>query len=129
LFIYERYQDQTRPLTKGLTDKEALVRRVIYSIEQQYMDDLTMEEIVDRIPASRHYLMRTFKELTGMSIFHYLNLHRISQAKISLWFDEENVAEIGYKVGFKHPSHFSRNFKQVVGVSPEEYRRMKVTSV
>jgi AraC-like DNA-binding protein len=35
-----------------------------------------------------------------------------------------SVTTVSYKVGFKHLSHFSRIFKQHVGISPEAFKKM-----
>lgn len=52
------------------------------------------------------------------------NHRRISQARILILLDKERpITDIGLAVGFKHPAHFSRNFKHVLGMSPEQYRR------
>jgi AraC family transcriptional activator of pobA len=43
-------------------------------------------------------------------------------AKEKVFDLSKTVSEIAYELGFKYPQHFSRSFKQHVGVSPNEYR-------
>ncbi|MCK9912405.1 helix-turn-helix transcriptional regulator, partial [Microbacteriaceae bacterium K1510] len=70
------------------------------------------------------YLSRTFKEVTGVPLFDYIYRQRINQARIRFLLDPDaSVTDVGYAVGFKHPAHFSRLFKRLMGVSPDRYRR------
>jgi AraC-like DNA-binding protein len=48
----------------------------------------------------------------------------IDLAKEKIFDHSKSINEIAYELGFKYPNHFSRIFKQKVGVSPNEYRRM-----
>lgn len=125
LFICGQCQEKLLERKKPPTEKEKVVREIITFIESRYMDDLSMEQLEAHIHLSKYYMMKLFKELTGMTIFHYLNHFRINQAKVLIYVNKElSITEVGYQVGFKQPSHFSRNFKEIVGLSPEQYRRM-----
>lgn len=126
LFIYDKFQHQAEGV-QAPSEKEKLVSQAIQFIEQNYMNELTIDLIAESVHVSRFYFMKIFKELTNMTVFDYINLRRINQAKIWLLFDHYSVTDVCYMVGFKHPSHFSRNFKKIVGVTPEEFRWMKDT--
>ena len=124
LFVYERYAESAGVGGKaGLTGKEKIVQRVMDYIDACYMEDLAIEDIARDIPISRFYLMKVFKELTGMTVFAYLNRRRINQAKVLLSLGKYNVTDVSFMVGFKHVSHFSRNFKKLTGLAPETYRK------
>ncbi|MDF2718697.1 MAG: AraC family transcriptional regulator [Paenibacillus sp.] len=104
--------------------KETLVRKALEYIEQNYMLDLSLDVIADRLYMSRSYLAKIFKEYTGMTVFEYINDHRINRAKVLFVMEKsKSVSDVCYEVGFKNPAHFSRNFKSSVGASPEQYRR------
>jgi AraC-like DNA-binding protein len=45
-------------------------------------------------------------------------------AKERLFDMNKSASEIAYELGFKYPQHFTRLFKQKVGVTPNDYRMM-----
>jgi AraC-like DNA-binding protein len=104
--------------------KEHHVQSIITYIEDHYQEDVHLEEIAKSLHLSKFYLVKIFKEVTGITIFSYLHQRRINQAKVLFLLEKEkNVTTICYEIGFKHPAHFSRIFKQLIGCTPEKYRK------
>jgi AraC-like DNA-binding protein len=58
-----------------------------------------------------------------MSISEYLSRSRIDMAKLILRDSRTPVLEISERLGFSSVSHFNRLFKEIVGVTPTEYRK------
>jgi len=48
----------------------------------------------------------------------------IDVAKERIFDTKKSVSEIAYELGFKYPQHFTRLFKQQVGMTPLEYRKL-----
>jgi len=86
--------------------------------------DLSREEIAQHAYLNPDYLTRIFKRETGQSLMEYLLEERIKLAKELLLNSGKTVGEIASAVGFSHFSHFSRMFRRVTGVNPNEYRQM-----
>ncbi|GGG63723.1 helix-turn-helix transcriptional regulator [Paenibacillus radicis (ex Gao et al. 2016)] len=106
------------------SDKEASVQRIISLLEQSYKDDLHMEQLEAQLHMSKSYLSKLFKEVTGVTIFHYIYRRRINEAKIMFLMEPElSVTEVAFRLGFKHLAHFSRLFKQFAGITPEQFKR------
>jgi AraC-like DNA-binding protein len=64
------------------------------------------------------------KKETGKSAKDYVHLKIMNLAKEKILDESKSVSEIAYELGFKYPQHFTRMFKNSMGVSPTEYRSM-----
>ncbi|PZD93773.1 AraC family transcriptional regulator [Paenibacillus sambharensis] len=116
--------DSTGSAAHGSGPKEQHVQRIMDYLEAHYMEDIHLELLEQELHLNRYYMTKIFKELTGFTIFNYLYQRRINQAKILFLLEPERpVTETGYDTGFKHPSHFTRAFKKITGMTPESYRR------
>lgn len=71
---------------------------------------------------SANYFGDLIKKETGKSAHEYITLKLISVAKERIFDTKKSLSEIAYELGFKYPQHFTRLFKQHVGVTPQEYR-------
>lgn len=104
--------------------KEHSVQNIITFIENNYQNEIHLEQLEKHLHISKNYLSNIFREVTGTTIFQYLTQRRINQAKVIFLMEQEkSVTDISYRVGFKHPAHFSRVFKYIVGCTADEYRR------
>ncbi|MDO4339683.1 MAG: response regulator [Eubacteriales bacterium] len=92
--------------------------------KEHYQDkNLSLQEVADAVGISRTYFSKTFKELTGEKYWDYLSEYRIQKAKELLSQTNLGQAEISERVGYASEFHFSRKFKEIVGMSPNKYRR------
>ena len=71
------------------------------------------------------YLANLFSEATGITIEHYILLHKIEKVKELLLYDELNLTEISYKMNYSSVAHLSNQFKKVTGLSPSFYKQLK----
>ena len=84
----------------------------------------SVQYFADKVHLSANYFGDLIKKETGKSAQEYVQLNIIDRAKELLYSPDKSINEIAYELGFKYPHHFSRLFKQKVGVSPNEYRLM-----
>ncbi|WP_164779749.1 helix-turn-helix transcriptional regulator [Paenibacillus kobensis] len=105
------------------SDRERHVQHVITYVEERFAEQLTLDQIAGALHLTKPYLSNLFKEVTGTTIFKYIYNRRINQAKMMLHLDPSlPVAEVAHKVGFVHPAHFSRMFKESIGCTADAYR-------
>jgi AraC family transcriptional activator of pobA len=68
------------------------------------------------------YFGDLIKKETGKTAQEYIQSKVIDVAKEKIFDQSKSVSQVAYELGFKYPQHFTRLFKQWVGVSPNEYR-------
>ena len=73
---------------------------------------------------SPNYFGDLIKKETGKSAQEFIQSKIIDVAKEKIFDGNKSVNEVAYELGFKYPQHFSRLFKQRVGVTPSEYRTL-----
>lgn len=69
------------------------------------------------------YFSDLIKKETGSSPKDLISLHLIAEAKKKLMATNDDISVIAYNFGFEYPSHFTRMFKRLTGLTPLEYRR------
>ena len=75
------------------------------------------------IGVSRRGLERAFRIAVGLSPAAYWRLRRIDDCARELRRRDWTLSAIALDAGYADQSHFSREFKDVVGLSPGAYRR------
>jgi len=73
---------------------------------------------------SANYFGDLVKKETGRSAQEYIQMKLIHVAKEKVFDTSKSISEIAFELGFKYPQHFSRMFKNQVGMSPAEFRSM-----
>lgn len=92
-------------------------------LNEQYMEKITGKQLEDMLGMNFDYLNRTFRKLTGKTIFQYLGRVRINRAKELLVTTDMKLAEIAMETGFSDEFYLSRQFKKYTGVSPALYSK------
>lgn len=82
----------------------------------------TVAYFAQELHLSPNYFGDLIKKETGKSALEYIHLHLIDLAKERIFDMGKSIGEIAYELGFKYPQHFTRFFKQQVGVTPIAYR-------
>ena len=77
----------------------------------------------DTIGRDYRYLSSLFSALNGITIEKYIIQLRVEKIKEYIFYDELTISEIAYKMHYSSPAHLSRQFKQVCGLSPKEYKK------
>lgn len=73
---------------------------------------------------SANYFGDLIKKETGKTAQDHIQLKLITLAKEYMADPDKSVSEVAYELGFSYPQHFSRMFKEQVGASPSEYRKL-----
>lgn len=94
-------------------------------IENNFMNDISVESIARQCNIHRNQLLKVFKERINQGPQEYLIKYRMSKAAQLLLTTQLSVGEIANAVGYSNQLHFSRAFKNVYGRSPKYFREEK----
>lgn len=97
------------------------IRQVITYLNENYNQDLSLQDVADHFHIHKVYLARSFKEETGSSLISYLSFLRIEKAKLLLCMKAYRTNEIAFMVGFNNTQSFYNVFRKLVGCSPSDY--------
>ncbi|GGD16195.1 AraC family transcriptional regulator [Hyunsoonleella pacifica] len=81
----------------------------------------TLQELADEIGLNIKKLKEGFKQIYGDSVFSFLFDYKMEVARKLLESGENNVNEVGLKVGYSTSSHFIAAFKKKYGTTPKKY--------
>lgn len=99
------------------------VQSTVDFIEQFYMNDITIEDMAKNINLNRSYFSKLFKKATQKNPQAFLIQYRINKACEFLLSTKMSIAEIATAVGYSNQFHFTRAFKNIMNIPPQEYRK------
>ncbi len=106
----------------GVGDHER-VERVIGFIDRHFEEEIDREDLAREAHLSAGAFSRFFKVRTGMTPSRYLNEVRVGRACRLLSGGDLKVTEIALKSGFQNLANFNRRFRQIMKMTPREYRQ------
>ncbi|MGD8562909.1 MAG: AraC family transcriptional regulator [Desulfarculaceae bacterium] len=89
-------------------------------IHAHFNQNISINELVRITRLSRAYLIRCFRHSVGIPPYAYLIQTRIRHAQ-KLLAKKTPVAQVAYEMGFSDQSHFTRHFKNIIGITPKQY--------
>ena len=123
-WLYETLSDLL-DRTAGYADARHanIIHRCIQYIGTGYAEHLTLESAARALFLSPDYLSRIFSKETGTSFNRYLNNVRITKAKELIRSGNLRLTDISQMVGYDDQSYFTKVFRRITGMSPNEYRK------
>ena len=82
----------------------------------------TVNFFAEEVHLTPGYFGDMIKKETGVTAKEIISRHIVERAKQRLTESTDDISIVAYKLGFKHPQHFSRMFKRITGISPTQYR-------
>lgn len=95
----------------------------------QYIDDhlskeITLKNIAAHVYLNPQYVGQLFKSELNKTYTEYITEERLKRAKQLLKNTSLKVYEVAHLSGYRSPKHFMTIFKQEVGITPVQYRKM-----
>jgi AraC-like DNA-binding protein len=107
--------------------KSSLKEQILFYTTQSNwnldINSIRINDIMKEIGISTGYGSEVFKEVFGMSPRKYLSQLKINEAKSMLNMPQLSISVISKSLGYQSVSHFSRQFKRWMNISPDMYRK------
>lgn len=124
LFIHQLLHEWIKRYSQFAgSNMRLVIARACEYLEAHLQDEITLKEIADYSNLSASYFGVLFKQYTGRSFIHYFNQLRMDKAMELLRNSDMKIYEIAEDVGFVSLPYFNRVFKQVMSMTPNEYRK------
>lgn len=100
-----------------------VIEEIQRQVQTQYMHDLSIVDMADKMGFNASYLSRLFKQETGKGFVQYLTEYRLDISTRMMQVGGFSMVEIARQVGYSDYKHFRKVFKQYTGMSPSEYQK------
>jgi AraC family transcriptional regulator len=100
------------------------VERAIRHMKEHLAGPLDLDELAAIAAISKFHFVRVFDETTGTTPHHFLSCLRIQRAKELLLKSGSPITDVCLEVGYNSLGTFSNTFRELVGLSPQEFRAM-----
>jgi AraC family transcriptional regulator len=122
--LLRRYARPSKPIEadKIMMAPRAVTQAVSF-IHENYSRTVKLEDIAAAANLSLYHLTRVFKKAIGTTPHRYLVQVRVNSARLLLAAGARSLAEVAVAVGFADQSHFTREFKRMLGVTPGQLQQ------
>lgn len=99
-----------------------LYQKIISYLQNHYSENITLKKLAKKFGYNEKYLSSNIHTLTGIHFTKLLAVYRINCAKQLLNNTDISISEAALSSGFSAINTFNRVFKNIVGITPTEYR-------
>ena len=111
--------------TRGLARWQA--RKISEFIEASLQSKIRLQDCATQTRLSVGYFSAAFKLTFGTTVGEYIRRRRVERAKQLMLLSEMPLSQVALAAGFGDQAHYSRVFRDVVGISPNAWRRKNMT--
>ena len=97
--------------------------RILSFISMHYQENITVKDVAREMGYDHRYVTSLIKKGLDTTFRALLNEYRIQNAQYLLATEAKSIAEIAYECGYDSLCSFNRNFKEIVGVTPKQFRQ------
>ena len=104
------------------------LRSIVGYVRSNLHLPLTVNTLATLAKMSPSHFSKLFKISLGVSPYQFVLRERIERSKNLLRGSEARIMEIAFQVGFETQAHFTTAFRNLVGITPKEFRR-RITTI
>jgi AraC family transcriptional regulator len=101
--------------------KSLIVDQIHYS--EQVLGENFSTFLAEKLDHEYTSLSRLFSQVEGITIERYITRQKIERVKELLFYDQLNLSEIAFKLGYSSVAYLSAQFKKETGMTPSEFKR------
>lgn len=101
-----------------------LICQILNYIDTNWCNKLSINDLENKFYYNRYYIMKLFKREIGVTIFDYVNNFKIYKSINEIAISNNSMITIAINCGFNSLEYFSETFKNIVGVSPSNYKKI-----
>lgn len=116
--IIQQFQRKIKKENKHTSYEE----KAILYMEQNYMNDISLDEVAEHAGISSFYLSRLLKQKNNSTFVEMLTDIRIREAILMLRQKDVRIKDIGERVGYLNPTYFYKVFKKNTGMTVGEMK-------
>jgi len=120
----------TQVITRHSTDifacKDKYIVQALKYIHENLDKNLKVDQVLKEVPLSRRSLEKRFIQNTGYPVYEYIYNQRIEEFTRKLLETDMTIFEIALDLGLSDSKNIARQFKQIKGITPVEYRKKYV---
>jgi AraC-like DNA-binding protein len=117
---FEVLDDSRQQLIEKI--KNILIGQVHHTDEERRQN--YSEILSQRLHKDYSSLSNLFSAVEGITIEKYIINQKIEKAKELIIYDEMNLSEIAFKLGYSSVAHLSNQFKKVTGLTPTHFKKL-----
>lgn len=93
-------------------------------IKENYFEKILLSDIANYLNISSRYLSKLFYNETNLTVLQYLNIYRINKSIDLMMTTDKSLTDISLSVGLGDIQHFSKLFKNIIGINPRKYKQL-----
>lgn len=97
------------------------ISKAISWLRRHYSEPLNIEELAAHVQMSTTTLYHHFRKHTSMSPLQYQKWLRLNEAQRLMLNNNSDASSAAFQVGYESPSHFSRDYTRLFGMSPKRH--------
>lgn len=117
---FERIDDKKAKL---IEDVKSIVIQQIHHTEKLDLKINWSDLFIAQLKIEYNSLSGLFSSVEGVTIEHYIIRQKIERVKELLVYNELNLSEISYQLGYSSVAHLSSQFKKTTGLTPSEFKK------
>ncbi len=120
------FADRVNKMNQYNHNNSLLVSQISKYIQNHISESIKTSDIANYLNKSRGRITTEFKNHTGINLSDFIRIKKIEEAEELLSHTDKSLVFISNYLGFSSQSHFCKVFKDIKGVTPDQYRKKKL---